>query len=413
MGFDMFKKITNLYKKFKGASRKKKIVVVGIVLAVGIFGIIQYRNATKPPDYFIEAAKIDSLVELVSETGNVTTAGVTPVYSTTTGVVDEVLVENGDVITEDQELFSVKSTATKQEQDAALATYMTTKSALETAKATQLSAQATLFGKWDTFKELAEGDEYEEEDGTPKYVERGVAEFHVPEKEWLAAESAYKNQQQIVSEKSVAASAAWQAYQATQDGKLTALLGGVVRNLGVAKGDLVTVPTPILSVTPALILEDESVEAIIMVAVNETDAIKVKEGQKAELEFDAISSKTFIASVDRVDTIASPEMGVIKYNVYLLLEEDVAQLQRGMTVDVDITVASLDNILTVPSSSVKPYQGGKAVRVVDKDGEIEFVPVVAGSKGDGKTEILSGIEEGREVIVTLTNEQNERSGGFF
>ena len=96
-----------------------------------------------------------------------------------------------------------------------------------------------------------------------------------------------------------------------------------------------------------------------------------------------------------------------------MLDDEVDQVQRGMTADVDITVANKENILTVPSSAVKPYQGGKAVRVVGENGEIEFVVVEVGSKGEGRTEILSGIEEGQEVIVTLANDQVERSGGFF
>jgi multidrug efflux pump subunit AcrA (membrane-fusion protein) len=84
-----------------------------------------------------------------------------------------------------------------------------------------------------------------------------------------------------------------------------------------------------------------------------------------------------------------------------------------MTADVDITVAEKKDILTVPSSAVKPYQGKKAVRVLSEDGEIEYIPVEVGIKGDGKTEILSGIEEGTEVIVALPNEEVETSGGLF
>lgn len=411
----VFKKITNLYKKFKSASRKKKILIIGPILVVGIIGFSQWRKATKPSEYSIESAKRDSLIELVSETGNVTTAGAIPIYSTTTGMVEEVYVGNGDIVADNDVLFKVKSTATKQEQDTALSSYLTAKSTLEAAKSTQLSLQALMFSQWDSFKELAESDEYEEGDGAPKYNERGVAEFHVPEKEWLAAESAYKNQQQVISQASAQTSAAWRAYQATQDSTVKAHLSGEVRNMGVTKGDLIVVPTALTlaNTFPALVLVDNDVRTTIKISVVETDVLKVVEGQVANVEFDAVAEKTFEAIVDRVDTVAAPTQGVVSFSVYVVLNENVDSIRRGMTADVDVIVATKENILTVPSSAVKPHGGGRAVRVVGEDGEIEFIPVKTGSRGDGKIEILSGIEEGTEVIVSLANDQIERSGGLF
>ena len=298
--------------KVKGFFTKKRIIVSVVLVVIVVIALGYWEKTKNGSKYTVEAAQYDAVTELVSETGNVTTTGVTPIYSTTTGMVDEVWVNNGEAVAEDQQLFFVKSTATKQEQDTALASYMVAKSALESAKATQLSVQAGMLGKWDSFKELAEGDDYENSDGSPRYNQRNLPEFQIPEKEWLSAEANYKNQQQIISEKSVAASAAWQAYQATQDSKVSAVLGGIVRNLGITRGDMVAVPITAMETAPALVLVDESVDVVIKVGINESDAIKVSNGQKAEIEFDAIPAKTFMATVDRVDTIAPPEQGVIK-----------------------------------------------------------------------------------------------------
>lgn len=413
----MIKRIVRLIvAKFKQLPRKKKIIVLVLVFVLGGIGSLIWRNITKDSKYTLEAAKIDSVVELVSETGNVTTAGAVPIYSTTMGMVEAVYVENGDFVSSDDILFEVKSTATRQEQATALSNYLTAKNTLETAKSTQLSLQADMFGVWDTFKELAEGDSYENEDGTPKYVERSVPEFHIPEKDWLAAEMAYKTQQQVISQASALVSAAWQAYQATQDSEVFAHIDGKIRNLGVARGDLVTVPTALTlaSTLPALILVYDDVPTIIRLDINEIDANKVQVGQSVSIEFDVIPGKTFSAVVDRVDTIpSSASQSIVKFTVYIALEEKSDLIKRGLTADVEIRVASKDNVLTVPSSAVKPYQGGKAVRVVGKKDEIEFIPVEIGSKGGGKVEIISGIEEGDEVIVALPDDEIERSGGFF
>lgn len=402
--------------KFRQWSRRKKIVIFVLIFILGSIGYSLWRSANKPSKYTLQVAKFDSITELISETGNVTAAGAVSVYSTTTGMVEEVYVRNGDLVFENDILFKIRSTATKLEQDTALSNYLIAKNTLEMAKSNQYAYQADMFGVWDEFRELAKSDTYEEPDGTPKYEQRSLSEFHISEKDWLAAEVKYKTQQQVINQTSALVSAKWQAYQATQDSEVIAHIDGEIRNLGIAKGDIVTLPTTLTlaSTLPALILVEEDVPIIIKIDVNENDVGKVQVGQFVNVEFDAISKRVFSAIVDRVDTISSSASeSVVKFSVYILLEEESDLIKRGLTADVDIVVASKERALVVPSSAVKPYQGGKAVRVVGKSDEIEFIPVEVGLKGGGKVEIISGIKEGDQVIVALANDQVERSGGLF
>ena len=105
---------------------------------------------------------------------------------------------------------------------------------------------------------------------------------------------------------------------------------------------------------------------------------------------------------------------LILFTTCLHAAESSEMILGGLTADVDITVAVMDNILLVPSSAVKPYEGGRAVRVVGDKGDIEYMPVEVGIRGNGSTQRLSGIDEGTQVIVALKNEQVERqSSGLF
>ena len=62
---------------------------------------------------------------------------------------------------------------------------------------------------------------------------------------------------------------------------------------------------------------------------------------------------------------------------------------------------------------MKPYQGGRAVRVINPaNKQIEYIPVQIGVRGEQYTQILKGIEEGREVVTALSNEQIQRPGLF-
>jgi multidrug efflux pump subunit AcrA (membrane-fusion protein) len=406
------KLIKAIFAKFKQLSIKKKLILIIVLLAIVGLKAYQYHNATKAADYELATANYDSLTEVVSETGNVTTTGSIPVYSRTTGVVEDVFIANGDTVEKNTPLFKVISTATKQEKDAALSAYLTARSKWETAKATQFSLQAEMFTEWDEFKELAESDDYKDTDS----INRTLPDFHIPEKEWLAAEALYKQQEVAIKQAAANLSSTWQAYQATLDSEVRAVLGGEVRNLGVAKGDAVmayNAATPSTNL-PSLLIFNTELRTIIRVEIGETDAIKVKEKQPAEIKFDALPNETFLAHVDRVDSIAIPTEGVVKYSVYILLDEELESIKAGMTADVDITVATKENVLTVPATAVKPYEGERAVRVLDENGEIEFIPVKTGIKGDGKIEILSGISEGTEIIVALKNERvTRKSSGLF
>lgn len=403
-----------IWKKFKSLSKKKKALVLFVLLIVASIVGFNIYASQKMPNYKMEAATLGPVTETVSETGNVTTAGLAPIYSTTTGTVDQVFVNNGSYVKKGEKLFSVVSTATKQEKETALSSYLTAKATLESAKATQLSLQANMFSAWDSFKELAESDDYETGDGVPKYAERGVAEFHISEKEWLSAEAAYKNQQKFIAQAQAQTSATWQAYQATQDSTVVSTIEGVVENLAVSTGSLITAQTfSAATVTePALLVMNSEIKPVVKISVGETDIAKVKEGQTATIEFDAFKRTFFNGKVDRVDSVASPSQGVVSYNVYVTLDEMNQNLKTGMTADVDIVVSQKEDVLTVPSSSVKPYQGGRAVRVLNGK-EIEYIPVEIGAKGDGRTEIISGIEEGTMVIVALENDQLERKNSLF
>ncbi len=399
---------------YRRLSLKKKLIFFFILLVVGFLVRGQFVKA-KPPEYELAIATRSSIVEHVSETGNVTATGATPVYSTTTGIVEEVYVANNTLVAKGDPLFKVTSTATKQERDSALSNYLAAKTTLETAQANQLSLQAQMFSAWDSFKELAESDEYEDGEGIPRYEERGVAEFHVSEKQWLSAEAAYKKQQQAISQAQAQVSATWQAYQATVDSSVYAVIGGVINNLGITKGSLVTIPTAssVGSVPPALVLVTPDVATTIKLDIGETDAVKVATGQPTTITFDALPHQTFQGYVDRVDTLATPSNGVVTYSVYIVVTSPADSIRSGMTADVDIQVASKDNVLTVPSSAVKPYEGSRAVRIVGADSEIEHIPVEVGARGDGLTEIISGIDEGTQVIVALKNEQVKRQGPSF
>lgn len=409
-------KVFNFIKKpllgFQKLSKLKKIIVVIIVVAITI-AAQQYFASQNKNGYITQKAKIGSITEIVSETGNIITTGKTDVYSPANGIVEEIYVKNGDMVLKDQELFKIKSTATVQEQQAAYATYLTAKATLDAALSTLHTLRSTMFTNWDTYRDMATNSEYENEDDTPDKEARLNAEFQSTQDTWLASEKAYKDQQTVIAKAQAAVNSTWLLYQATQNATVLAQADGTISNLAVGVGDAVEAYTgPTSTAAPILAIANFS-KYTVKTSLNESDIYKASPGQEVELEADAFKNKKYKGIIDRVDDIGTNENGVIKYNVYITITNPDDKLKFGMTVDADIITNKLENILTVPNAAVKPYKNGKAVRVVDlQTKEFDYIPVEIGIKGTKTTQIINGINEGQEVITSLKNEQIKRSGPF-
>jgi multidrug efflux pump subunit AcrA (membrane-fusion protein) len=401
----------------KTRRRNKLFVVLAIIIFFSLLNWI--FSSRKTPDFQTDVVKKENIVQVINETGNIKSIGLYDVSSNSTGIVEEIYVQNGDSVVEGQELFKIRATATDQEIQAAYANYLAAKTSLDSANATLHSLQAQMFAAWDKYKELAESSEYENDNGTPKTQARTVPEFHIPEKEWFAAESKYKNQQAVIAQAEAQVNAAWLSYQATQNSTMTSPTAGTVANLSLRLGDSIYAGNPqsalitSTSPKPALTIVNGTENFSVELSLNENDIPKVKVGQEAKIEVDALSDKKFEGIVTHVDTIGTNSNGVITYKVVIDLRGSDPGIRSGMTVGVEIEVDKKEDVLTVASSAVKPYQGGRAVRVYNnRTRQVEFVPVILGIKGEDRTEILKGVSEGNEIIVSLPNEEIRRPGLF-
>ena len=398
--------IMKLLVRFNQASWKKKVIIIVAVLILTFFLRGQMEKGRSKISYQTESVKTDTIVHIVSETGEIMTTGKTDVASTIKGIVDEVYVKNGDEVKRGQDLFKVTSTATEQERAKARADYLKAKADLETAKSNQYAYQADMFGKWDEFKELAESDEYDED----HLENRNLSEYHIPEKEWLAAESKYINQERIVAQAQADLNEMWLAYQATIDGVVKSPASGTIANLSIVSGQHVDINSTALVV--------KSIDEIwVIVAVNENDIATVTNGQQASVSVDALNSKKFIGTVKRVDEIGTVESGIVTYNVYIALSDADNAVKPGMTVQVNIETEKKDNVLVVPNNAIKPYQGGKAIQIIDnKTGQLLYLPVEVGIRGPIKSEIVNGLKEGQEVVIgqaKTTQKTKGSNGGIF
>lgn len=384
--------------------RKKIIAIIAIIVVLTVLNRTIF--AKKESDYVTGKASRAAIVQTVSETGNVTSSGATDVLSPSSGIVEEIYVENGQLVSTGDILFKVQSTATEQEKQAAYSSYLTAVSTLNTANSTALTLHSTMLSKWKTFYDLATSSTYENENNTPKTDARTAVEFNTAQDDWLAAEKKYIDQQTAVAQAQADVSSKWLLYQATQNAEIKATTNGVIANLSVAEGDSVTASKDVV-----LTLIPKTETQFIHVSINEVDIPKIKVGQKVKIEIDAIDDKTFEGDVARVDSIGTNTQGVITYSVYVKLLEKNTSIKSHMTANVEIETEIKENVLSVPNSAVKLYQGGRAIQVLE-NGKPKYIPIKIGIKGNERTEILEGIKEGQEIITGAKNVLIQRKGPF-
>lgn len=401
-----------LLKKFIGLPLKAKLLLTAVlaIALIFLFGIIS--KAFTPPPYTLGKVIRSNVTEVVSETGKITTESEIRTYSPSNGMVSNIFVNNGQKVIEGDALFSVKSTASFQEQQALLAEYLSAKEILNTSIANENILRAEMYQSWKSFIDLATNSTYENADKSPNVDKRSSAEFQISQDLWTAAEKKYKDQQVSIAKAQALVNSSWMTYEATQDSLVKAPITGKISNLSVVLGNSVRVNSATNPQLPILIISSPTTKEVLL-KIGESDINKIKPGQKATIDVTAVNNKKYLGEVTRTDEIGTDEQGVVTYNAYIKLLNADENLKSGMTVDVEISTNELKNVLTVPNSAVKPYQGGRGIRIPgNKKGEIKFIPIVIGVRGKNRTQILEGLREGQEIIIALSNDSLKRSGLF-
>ncbi|MEA3355102.1 MAG: efflux RND transporter periplasmic adaptor subunit [Patescibacteria group bacterium] len=395
-------KLKDIKLKFLSLGWFEKIGLGVLVLVLGflVFGRKKDNNEIV---YQTEKAKTGSVTQIVAETGEIMSTGRTEVTSTITGIVEEVYVDNEGQVYRGQNLFKVVSSVTEAERTKAYSSYLTAKNTLETAQRNKDTYESDMWVSHEDYETRAIDPDKPEDD--PIYIETN--------RDWLAAEQKYLDQQQVIDQAKVAISNAWLNYQATIDGIVVAPIGGRIVNLAVAVGQEVTSTD-----TALMIVSDQ--KTWVVLAVSESDVIKLKPEQAAEVRVDALGDEVFKAEVKRVDEIGTERSGIVTYNIYLVLGEPSVMIRPAMTIQAEIITEEKDGVLVVPEKAVKPYQGSRAVQMMSKKtGQMIYKPVEIGIEGESYVEIVSGLKEGDEVIVSQVSQvsdeekQSKRNGGIF
>ena len=167
-------------------------------------------------------------------------------------------------------------------------------------------------------------------------------------------------------------------------------VNGVVTARGYDRGDMYGMASPIFTV-------QQIVPVKILVGISEADYTKVKKGDKVILTVDALPGKTYSGTIRRIYPTIDPLTHTV--NIEVQVPNQNRELRPGMYAKVNVTFGHSYNIV-VPDAAVVRLQGsGQRNVFVVENGTAVQREVSLGRHFDGQYEILSGIEEGEQIVV--------------
>ena len=213
-------------------------------------------------------------------------------------------------------------------------------------------------------------------------------------------------QQAVTDARQAVTDAQYELYEAESVNRnITTPRAGLITAVYISAGDIVKKGR-----TAIVLTDPDQFEARIL--VNEIDILKMQVGATAAVELESLHGINLPAQVSYIAAAAGIQAGVVNYQVTVTLEPPTAQepgsllledvqLREGLSVTVSVIIQERNNVLFVPNQAIILQDNLTSVRVI-KDGNIEERLVQTGLSGWRYTEIIEGLDEDEQVVVSQT-----------
>jgi HlyD family secretion protein len=427
--------------------KKILLIAAAVIVAIALVTVFVYKQQSGYTKVLTAKIHKQDLATVVSGTGQIKPKTIVNVGATSFGRITHLYVKEGDHVKKGQIVATVENVQPTANVEAQKATISAAKTdinsyiaAEKTAEANVQHAKADLEQKkldWDRAQSLYKDGILAKQDYDAK---KAAYDTDIAS---LAQADAQLNQA-----KAQTASAHGHLDQQVAQLRFNedalnktisiAPFDGIVTNMPVREGETVVVGIQNAEGSTLMTIADMSV-VTAEVKVDETDIVNVKNGQRADVTVDAIPGKVFKGHVTLVgDQALLRSTGIATsqsttgteeakdFKVVVTLDQPSDELRPGLSTTAKVTTAEKSNVLSLPiqaltmytppaptsangnveaassssSSKTPPVQG---VYVVDKDSHgkqrAKFVPVTTGITGATDIEVLSGLQDGQEIVI--------------
>jgi HlyD family secretion protein len=410
---------------------KKTAIGVGIVLillAVFVFSLPR-KGAAAGSTYQIEVAKSSSLSTTVEATGTVRAYQSARLVWQTSGVVESVDAQLGDVVKADDVLAVLGRDSLPKNVVLAEADLVSAQLALDdllgSAETDRANAAISLRAAQEAYddalhyrEQLNDLVEYDVFKGF-RGIKTPMGYFKVPKIEhieYYPTEEQKTEADQDVALRKAELEDAQRAYEKLKGGpnpqdiaaaethvtaaqatlnqaKIIAPFNGTITDIDVKAGDRVS------SGNLAYRLDDLS-KLLIDLDVSEVDINTVSVGQEVSINLDAVQGKTYRGVVTEIAGTGSSSTGGVNFRVTVALTDPDEHVKPGMTAAVLIQVRHIEDALLVPNQAVRMLGDQRVVYVLRGDDTLEAIEVRLGAKDDTHSEVVGGnLKEGDLIVL--------------
>jgi HlyD family secretion protein len=182
--------------------------------------------------------------------------------------------------------------------------------------------------------------------------------------------------------------------------RLVAPFPGIVAEVNGEVGEFVT-PSPVgIPTPPAVDLMDISC-LYVSAPIDEVDAPQIRVGMPANISLDAFAKKIFPGKVRRVAPYVlemEKQARTVDVEVDFACASDCQNMLPGYSADIEVILQERERALRIPTEAI--LEGNKVLRI-NADGRLEEQEIETGLSNWAWTEVIKGLSEGDEVVVSV------------
>ena len=141
----------------------------------------------------------------------------------------------------------------------------------------------------------------------------------------------------------------------------------------------------------------DTARLVAYMKIPQTELLKIEPGHEAEITVDAMPGEIFLATISRVSPTIDLKNGTFRATAYV--DNDSGLLAPGMFGRFTIAYEKFEDALTIPTAAVVEEDNESVVYVVT-DGAAERRVIVTGIRDKDQVQVLSGLNESEQIVVT-------------
>ncbi|MGC8718685.1 MAG: efflux RND transporter periplasmic adaptor subunit [Thermodesulforhabdaceae bacterium] len=373
------------------------VIVSSVVVILISLGLYKCSGSSESEESYSTARVTrGDIIRTVSATGTVNPVSMVLVGTQVSGTIKHIYVDFNSPVKTGQVIAEIDPSLFEAQVEQAKANVLAAKANLKKAEATLADAARTLERNKALFaKDLIARSEL---DAAETNYQTALAQVGAARAQVIQAEAALKT-----------------AETNLRYTKIVSPVDGVVisRNVDVGQTVAASFQTPTL-----FTIARDLTKMQINTNVAEADIGKIAVDQPVEFTVDAYPDETFHGKVSQVRLAPVNIQNVVTYDVVILVDNPDLKLKPGMTANVTIITAEKKGVLRIPNSALRVTLSrfgeqqnkieGPGVWVLEK-GKPVFVPVKLGITDGNYTEVISGLNEGQEIVVEAQSKRTKQA----